>query len=338
MSSTGFTTTVLDHPGKSELAVALAEFCSALPQGRLHRAALDGLTGGDGLGIREPFPKVESHDSYLYGVLTTPTDITDGRSIHFNVHFVIHETAALAVVWGPRDGVEGRSRDLVRRFREGINDMPEPENPGDAIVRIAQVIVEDLQDLLDRIHESIDTQLDLVENAIFQRNYQSLSDNTNLTYRDLSRLKFEIISIAPTISETKNFFASIEAGTVVIRPPFTAMKDGIPPFASNHRIWFNDLHMKARSLKAQRTGLENEVRLLFDRLTSLEDRRQTVAQMRFAAVASILLLPALIVGYFGQNFKSMGILGEWWTPGLSGIVLAVITVFQYTFFKVKKWL
>lgn len=338
MHTPDFTTIVLDHPDEGELAEALERFVEGIPADAIHPAARSGLTGSDLLGFREPFPKIELHDSYLYGVFTTPTDITDGRSIYFNIHYVIHETAALAVVWGPRAGAEERNNSLVRRFREGINEMPVPTNPGDVIVRIAQVIVDDLQSLLDHLHDHVDEQLQLVESAIFQRGYQSLSDTTNIKYRELSRLKFEIISIAPTISETKNVFAAIETGAVVIKSPFSRSEDGIPPFVSNHRIWFNDLHMRSRSLKAQRTGLENEVRLLFDRLASLEERRQTAAQMRFAAVASILLLPALIVGYFGQNFKTLGIIGNWWTPPVSGLVLFVITTLQFTYFKRKKWL
>ena len=75
-----------------------------------------------------------------------------------------------------------------------------------------------------------------------------------------------------------------------------------------------------------------------DRLASLEERRQTAAQMRFAAVASILLLPALIVGYFGQNFTTLGIIGDWWTPPVSGLALFGITALQFSYFKWKKWL
>jgi Mg2+ and Co2+ transporter CorA len=59
--------------------------------------------------------------------------------------------------------------------------------------------------------------------------------------------------------------------------------------------------------------------------------------MRFAAVASILLLPALIVGYFGQNFEFTP-----WSDSrpswiLSAISLTFIAVVQFIYFKKKKW-
>lgn len=96
--------------------------------------------------------------------------------------------------------------------------------------------------------------------------------------------------------------------------------------------------MRARSLKAQRDGLEDEVRLLYERLESLETRRQTAAQMRFAAVASILLLPALIVGFFGQNFDINPWTGAKYSWVISAGLLGALALAQFAYFKKKKWL
>jgi Mg2+ and Co2+ transporter CorA len=96
--------------------------------------------------------------------------------------------------------------------------------------------------------------------------------------------------------------------------------------------------MRARSLKAQRNGLEAEVRLLYERLESLENRRQTAAQMRFAAVASILLLPALVVGFFGQNFNINPWSDASWSWEISAGLLAILAAGQWMYFKAKKWL
>jgi magnesium transporter len=140
------------------------------------------------------------------------------------------------------------------------------------------------------------------------------------------------------IAETRNVFDAISSGRVLIRPPFTSGKTETPPFASDQRIWLEDLLMRSRSLKAQRDGLEEEVRLLYERLESLETRRQTAAQMRFAAVASILLLPALIVGFFGQNFEINPWTDARWSWEISAAVLAVLAFVQFGYFKRKKWL
>jgi Mg2+ and Co2+ transporter CorA len=60
--------------------------------------------------------------------------------------------------------------------------------------------------------------------------------------------------------------------------------------------------------------------------------------MRIGAVASILLLPALIVGFFGQNFNvtPWGDFDYAWQ--LNAGALAVIAAVQFVYFKRKKWL
>lgn len=66
----------------------------------------------DFLAFQEPFPKIESHDTYLYGMLATPTDISDGRSEFFNIQFVVSEIMALTVLWGPEEHAGDRSARL----------------------------------------------------------------------------------------------------------------------------------------------------------------------------------------------------------------------------------
>ena len=138
------------------------------------------------------------------------------------------------------------------------------------------------------------------------------------------------------MEETKNTFASIVRGDVALG--LTADGAPYPPFTESQQVWFNDLLMRARSIKAQRADLEAEIRLVYDRLESLETQRQTIAQMRIGAVASILLLPALIVGFFGQNFNvnPWGEFDQSWKLNAAG--LAVIAVVQFIYFKRKKWL
>ena len=332
----------LDHPSDAELNNALTTFEQSLANSRVHTTARWGLSGRDDLGFTEPFPKIESHDSYIYGVLATPTDIDDGRSEFFNIQFVMHEQMSLVVLWGPDSDSQIRSKDLFNRMsslqsvttREGnvlINE------PGDVFVQVAQVIVQDLQSLLTRLHRSAHKETTQIESQLFDDEYQSMSRSTSDTYRRIRRLKFEILSIAPTINETQNVLKAIYDKKVLLRPPFRIEDRDTSPFSKDQRIWVDDLLMRTRSLKAQRNGLEQEVRLLYERLESLENRRQTAAQMRFAAVASILLLPALIVGFFGQNFEINPWANAKWSWEISAITLAILAISQFVYFKRKKW-
>jgi len=332
----------LDHPSDAVINNALTTFDQSLANSEVHTTARWGLSGRDDLGFTDPFPKIESHDSYIYGVLATPTDIDDGRSEFFNIQFVMHEQMSLVVLWGPDSDAHIRSKDLFNQMsslqsvttREGnvLNN-----EPGDVFVQVVQVIVQDLQSLMTRFHRSVDKETTQIESQLFDDEYQSMSRRTSDTYRRIRRLKFEILSIATTVNETQNVLKAIYDKKVLLRPPFRIEDRDTSPFSKNQRIWVDDLLMRTRSLKAQRNGLEQEVRLLYERLESLENRRQTAAQMRFAAVASILLLPALIVGFFGQNFE----INPWakgeWSWEISAITLAILAISQLVYFKRKKW-
>jgi len=343
MSGSAFRCVHLDHPTSAQLEPVLAEFERGLKGRKLHETARTGLTGLDSLEFQEPFPKVESHDAYLYGVLATPTDIEDGRSEFFNVQFIVHESMAVTVMWGPDEQTRTRALELFSQICMNLEDITSgqkvsEEDPGNAVVRIAKVIVEDLQLLLSRLHSAVQTEMTEIESAIFHKQYQSMSQKAGQKYEQISRLKFEILSIASIIAETQNVFKAISSGEVIIKAPFVSRESDVPPFSSEQRIWIADLLMRARSLKAQRNGLEAEVRLLYERLESLENRRQTAAQMRFAAVASILLLPALVVGFFGQNFNINPWSDAQWSWEVSAALLAVLAASQWLYFKVKKWL
>lgn len=342
MSAGSFRCVHLDHPTHLQLEPVLAEFERTLSGRRLHETARAGLTGVDSLTFQEPFPKIESHDSYLYGVLATPTDIDDGRSEFFNIQFIISQSMAVTVLWGPEEHARDRSSKLFAQVSSDVSEISartstSEEDPGDVVVRISRVIVTDLQSLLATLHSAVQQEMKEIESAIFHKQYQSMSAKAGKKYETISRLKFEILSISSTISETQNVFKAIAKGDVAIRAPFVSREYDVPPFSAEQRIWIEDLLMRARSLKAQRSGLEEEVRLLYERLESLENRRQTAAQMRFAAVASILLLPALVVGFFGQNFN----INPWsesplaWE--LSVGLLAALAASQWIYFKAKKW-
>ena len=59
---------------------------------------------------------------------------------------------------------------------------------------------------------------------------------------------------------------------------------------------------------------------------------------RLTAIASILLLPTLIVGLYGQNFRNIPELhwgwGYYWSLGL----IAVTSLAQILYFRRKRWL
>jgi len=253
-----------------------------LSQGNLHITARRGTAGGNDLAFTQPFPKVESHDTYLYGVFSTPTDIDDGQSKFFNIQFVVNEQIALVVLWQSEKNTEKSAKELFTRISQAGNSdeffvsnaYSEPRN---IFVRIARVICEDLQMLVSHLNRATTGQMVRIESELFDKQYQSLSANTTETCQRIRRLNFEIMSIAPVINETQNLLKELTEREVTIRPPSTIDNGDNASFSAEQRIWINDLLMSTRSLKAQREGIEQEVRLLYERLELLENRRQAAA-------------------------------------------------------------
>jgi Mg2+ and Co2+ transporter CorA len=326
----------LTQPTAEQLAAAIADFESTCGHHPLHPAAVRGLSHSDERQISEPFPKVESHGTYVFGMFATPTDISDAKSEYFNVHFVVNEHAAITVLWGPPDAPGERLDALRTRIAQEFTDNVPENAPGDVVVQIADVVIEDLESVLWDLRLKVSTELEELESELFDETTTINNVNSSEKHQKASLLKFEILSMKTTVEETKNALTSIVHGGVDLGPDENGHVR--PPFSPNQQIWFNDLLMRSRSIKAQRTDLEDEIKLVYDRLESLENQRQTIAQMRLGAVASILLLPALIVGFFGQNFNVTPWDDFKYSWEINAAVLFGIAAVQFVYFKRKKWL
>jgi Mg2+ and Co2+ transporter CorA len=58
---------------------------------------------------------------------------------------------------------------------------------------------------------------------------------------------------------------------------------------------------------------------------------------KLTVIASLLLLPTLIVGFYGQNFGPA--FRDWyWTIGVSSFLIVATTVLQLAFFKWRRWI
>lgn len=322
----------LVQPTQGELADAFTLFESTCSSGRLHDVARRGLSNSDIRLGTEPFPKIEIHDSYVYGVLASPTDVDDAKSEYFNIHFVANASMALTVVWGVDETDIERRISLSERISTRWTEENSENAPGDCIVRIATVVIEDLENVLTDLHRHADQELEELESELFNLNGLSESSaDIAERYQKVSLLKFEILSMNTTVEETKNVLYVLDQLDAVRLAPGVL-------FSQDQQISINDLLMRSRSLKAQRADLEDEVRLIFDRLESIENQRQTEAQLRLGSLASILLLPALIVGFFGQNFNVNPWSDTDWAWMVNAGGLAAIAAAQFIYYKRKKWL
>ena len=239
----------LVHPTQAELDNAFQLFESSCASGTLHDVARRGLSNSDVRLRTEPFPKIEMHDSYVYGVLASPTDVEDAKSEYFNIHFVANASMALTVVWGVDETDTERRLSLSERISFTPSEEISESAPGDCIIRIAMVVIEDLENVLTDLHSHANQELEELESELF--NLDGLSESSAdiaERYQKVSLLKFEILSMNTTVEETKNVLFVLDQLDAVRLTPGVL-------FSKNQQISVNDLLMRSRSLKAQRADL-----------------------------------------------------------------------------------
>jgi len=70
---------------------------------------------------------------------------------------------------------------------------------------------------------------------------------------------------------------------------------------------------------------------------SMIAENQNEVVKKLTVIASLLLLPTLIVGFYGQNFASAFDDG-YWTVGISGALIVGSTLFQLALFRWRRWI
>lgn len=299
---------------------------------RLHPVAQAAIENCD-RQFSDPFPRVEVHGHYVFGMLATPTSVEDERSDFCVVHFLASLEQVVTIVRSrPAFDVSGLTRkieDAAGVFEKGERSI------GLAIAKVAEIFVTHLENGLELLRTSI--QADLEKVTVESKQIPSNADPDELAelYRRTALYKTEIVSLATVVMETKNVFKEIAADAVDVRSENATHEDVFPPRVE---IWIKDLLMRTRHLTAIRNNLESDLDLMFERFQEIQNTQQTATSRKITGVLSILLLPQLIAGYFGQNFDG--------TPGYrqelgwfySLVFIVLVSVGQFLWFKKKKYL
>ena len=299
---------------------------------RIHPVARAAIENCD-RQFSDPFPRVEVHGHYVFGMLATPTSVEDERSDFCVVHFLASLEQVVTIIRSrPAFDVSGLTRkieDAAGMFEKGERSI------GLAIAKVAEVFVAHLESGLESLRTSI--QADLEKVTVESKQIPSNADPDELAelYRRTALYKTEIVSLATVVTETKNVFKEITADEVDVHSSDASQEDVFPPRVE---IWIKDLLMRTRHLTSIRDNLESDLDLMFERFQEIQNTQQTATSRKITGVLSILLLPQLIAGYFGQNFDR--------TPGYrqelgwlySLVFIALVSVGQFYWFKKKKYL
>lgn len=308
--------------------------------GELHPVAQDALLRYQD-EFADPFPRIESHGHYVFGMFAAPTSVEDDRADFYTVLFLANFEQIVTVL---RVSHATQNRltefDLSKVERELDNAATLFDHPewsvGMAIAKIANVFVTNIESSVSTLKQNVSADLELVTSE--SRQIPSNADPEYLSelYRRTAVHKTEVVSLRTLLQETKNIFKAVASDQVDVRRNTTDLEEELfPPFVE---VSLTDLLMRTRHLTSIRNNLESDLELMFERFQEIQSSQQTAVGRKFTGVLSILLLPQLIAGYFGQNFeKTPGYRADLgWVYSLGLIIL--VSLIQFYWFKKKKYL
>ena len=331
---TAMTPTILINPNENQVTNAVNDFDSLLSVGAsIHPVALSRLKNPRH-EFSNPFPRIESHGDYLFGVLATPTSLLDGEDLFITLTFIASFEKLLVVVrWSQVDPIDVQDQP----FLDSIISLPKLfSSCGDFLVLMLNELINDLEYKIEIAHEQIDSELRMLRESDYTVGKDLSKDMMDDLYGSASKYRIDILGFQTTIEETQRVLEDIAKDKVDLKPQ--NLTSQLEFFPKSLEIEVSDLVFRVRHLVLLRRSLEATLSFSFSKFDKMRDELQTSAQHKIAAIASIMLLPTFIVGLFGQNFRFGAQMEQHWGLTISSVLIFLTTIAQYFYFKRNKWL
>ena len=294
----------LIDPGADELRAALPK--------TVHPSVVDTLlaphTHDD-----EPRPRIESHGDYVVGVLLLPVAVPEEDRVEYQeLDFVITRDQLVSVSKTPPGGQPFDPKPAKEACRAH-------EEVGMYAFHLIDDIAERFLDLIDSLDDEIDELEDMIaEHPVRESGHR------------LRELRHDVLGIRRVLSPTRDAVRKIVDNRVDLDDGELFPRDVEISFGNA----FDKLLRASEGLDASRDALAG----VRDYIQGKIANDQNEVMKRLTVIASLLLLPTLIVGIYGQNFRDIPELhwgfGYAWSWGL----IVFTTVAQLAFFRWKRWI
>lgn len=315
----------------------------------LHWVARHHLVGGSS-HHDDPFPRVEEHSGYLFGILYSPSDPDDVFAEFDELVFVAtHDRVFGTYSRSPRsrtswpDIFESMTTDTV--FKDAA------AGGGRIIVRMLKAIVKQLVRDAENFDKSVASFAHDLGINPDRSDFDSAADEvramSRAERRDIRRMiidigdriaihRREVPLMRRVVDETEAILEHLSHD----RLDLTTDVSGVPRQLFNREleIFISDTYVDARHVSSLADDIDYRLGALRDYLRQVKDDENVAANRFTGAIASIMLVPTFIVGLYGQNFVNFPELGWEYGYHISWAAIVTVTIGQVWFFKRRRWI
>ncbi len=258
----------------------------------------------------DPRPLVEDHGSYVFGVLVAMVPGDDAQEA-LEACFVATPARLVTV---RKTAASGASLDVASL--RAADDAGKPV--GALVQQLVDAVAVTYLDMLDALYAQIDALEDRIDDL-----------RPSDARRELAGLRHTLLHRRRTVAATRSAVRKIVDGRIEVGDP-----ELFPPAVE--RLFadtYDTLVRVTEELDVARDLLAG----VRDHMQSKITENQNDVVKKLTVIASLVLVPSFVVGFFGQNFEGEFDRG-YWTIGFSMGVIVVSTLFQLAIYRWRRWI
>jgi magnesium transporter len=259
---------------------------------------------------RDPHPGIEGPGSYVYGALVVMSTNSAERLAFQEIHFVATPDRLVTVRKASGAGVD---YDMAV-----LRSASETTPVGVLVHRLVDDIADTYLDVLDAVYAEID----VLEDEIDDLRPAEVRNR-------LAELRHGLLHRRRTVSGMRAVARRVLDGRVEVG------EHALFPAAVERM--FGDTYDTLVRVTEELDVARDLLAGVRDHLQSKIAENQNEVGKKLTVIASLVLVPSFIVGFYGQNFEGV-FQREYWTLGVSVGLILVSTLVQVAIFRWRRWI
>jgi magnesium transporter len=316
---------------------------------KLHPVAKEHLRSGSG-HVSDPFPRLEEHDGYLFGLLSIPSSVTDENADFDEVVFAMTHNYVVAVVT-THENTEIKWETIPRILAANSQSFDQGSFAGRFLVSLFQFSVSKIFDdarylmqlligishkLLIRTQDQREDEMSVTTIASMTRKQRQVFMREVDGVREvLFGVRKELPGIKRIIQRTGSILNSIASDEIDLNVAIDDVETEM--FPRHLEIHLFDLCVEIKHIESWIEEIDELIELANDQIKQADAFAQIRANQFTGAIASIMLVPTFIVGLYGQNLNFPE-KDTYYGYMISWLLILSATVGQVLFFRRRRWI